>query len=240
MIDLHHVGTPNGHKVSIMLEELGLPYRVIRYDLLTGQHLTPEFNRLNPNNKLPVIVDHAPAFGGPSFAVCESGAILIYLAEKTGRLLPQDGRRRSLAMQWLMWQMAGLGPMHGQAHHFVRYAPGEQSYALKRYMNEAHRLLRVLESRLRQSDYLAEEFSIADIACWPWVRAMRLIDIEIAAHPAVQCWWERIAQRPAVISGTTSQNLSVPATYGGKRMELTPEQWSNLFGERMLAAARAP
>ena len=148
MIDLHHVGTPNGHKVTIALEELGLPYRTITYNLLTGDHFTPAFRSINPNNKLPVIVDNEPADGGAPLPVFETGAILIYLAEKYGQLLPKDTRRRTQAIQWLMWQMAGLGPMHGQAHHFVRYAPEGQTYATNRYVNEARRLLNVLEHRL--------------------------------------------------------------------------------------------
>jgi len=238
MIDLHHVGTPNGHKVTITLEELDIPYRTITYNLLTGDHFTPAFRRINPNNKLPAIVDNEPKDGGAPFAVFETGAILVYLAEKYGKLLPLDARRRSLAMQWLMWQMAGLGPMHGQAHHFVRYAPSGQTYPINRYVNEARRLLNVLEYRLNEAEYLAEEYSIADIACWPWVRATRLIDIDLDEFPAIKAWWEKIGARPAVVAGTGSQELASPSSYGKKRMELTPEQWSNLFGDRMLAAAK--
>ncbi len=237
MIDLHHVGTPNGHKVTIALEELGLPYQVISYDLLKGEHFTPQFRKINPNHKLPAIVDHDPPFGGGPFAVFETGAILVYLAEKVDRLLPADPRRRSLAMQWLMWQMAGLGPMHGQAHHFVRYAPEGQAYGVERYTKEARRLLYVLEVRLREVPYLAEEYSVADIACWPWVRASRLINVDLAEFPAIKAWWDGMALRPAVIAGTGGAGLTTPAAYGKQRMMLTPEQWSNLFGERMLAAA---
>jgi GST-like protein len=238
MIDLHHVGTPNGHKVTIMLEEVGLPYRVIAYNLMNGDHFTPAFRKINPNNKLPAIVDNEPAFGGGPFAVFETGAILVYLAEKTGKLMPSDPRRRSLAMQWLMWQMAGFGPMHGQAHHFVRYAPDGQVYGIERYTKEAARLMNVLEYRLREAEYLAEEYSIADIAVWPWVRATRLIDIDVADYPAVARWWNTIGARPAIPAATGSSELASPASYGKKRQVLTPEQWSNLFGERMLAAAQ--
>jgi GST-like protein len=170
--------------------------------------------------------------------VFETGAILIYLAEKSGKLLPTDFRRRSLALQWLVWQMAGLGPMHGQAHHFIRYAPEGQVYGIERYSKEARRLLDVLEYRLNEAEYLAEEYSIADIACWPWVRATRMIDIDIADYPAVQRWWLRINERPAILAGTGSKDLATPASYGQKRAKLTPEQWSNLFGERMLAASK--
>lgn len=239
MIDLHHVGTPNGHKVTIALEEMGLPYRVIAYDLMKGEHFTPEFRRINPNNKLPAIVDHDPADGKGSFAVFETGAILIYLAEKSGQLLPADPRRRSVALQWLMWQMAGLGPMHGQAHHFVRYAPEGQAYAVERYLKEARRLLHVLEYRLAEADYLAGEYSIADIACWPWVRATSMIDIDLDEFPATRKWWDRINERPAILAATGSQGLATPPGYGQKRAQLTPEQWSNLFGDCMLAASRA-
>jgi len=240
MIDLHHVGTPNGHKVTIMLEEIGLPYRVIAYNLMNGEHFTPEFRKINPNNKLPAIVDTEPSDGGPPFAVFETGAILIYLADKTGKLLSKELRARNLALQWLMWQMASLGPMHGQAHHFVRYAPDGQHYGIDRYTKEARRLLNVLEYRLREADYLAGEYSIADIACWPWVRAMRMIDIEIGDFPAVQRWWNIINERPAILAGTGSKDLAPPASYGQKRAKLTAEQWSNLFGARMLAASEIP
>ncbi len=238
MIELHHVGTPNGHKVSIMLEEAKIPYQVILYNLFEGEHLTPEFRKINPNNKLPVIVDTDPADGGPPFAVFETGAILLYLAEKSGKFLPRDTRGRSLALQWLTWQVAGLGPMHGQAHHFIRYAPGEHPYAVERYRNEAVRLLYVLDYRLREADYLAGEYSIADMASWPWVRAARTIDIDLTGFPAVQRWWEQIALRPAVIAGTGARDLGTPAHYANKKQNLTAEQWSNLFGERMLAASR--
>lgn len=168
-----------------MLEETALPYRVIEYPLYAGHHLTREFGWLNPNHKLPVIVDNAPADGGEPFAVFESGAILQNLADKTGRFLPTDARGRSVALQWLTWQVAGHGPMHGQAHHFVRYAPEGQDYAVERYSREARRLLHVLERRLSEvegmaGDYLAGDYSIADMACWPWVLGIALIGIDIA------------------------------------------------------------
>jgi len=237
MIELHHVGTPNGHKVTIMLEETELPYKVIPYNLMNGEHFTPEFRKINPNNKLPAIVDLDPADGGAPYPVMETGAILIYLAEKSGKLLSTELRRRHLALQWLMWQMAGLGPMHGQAHHFIRYAPDGEAYGIGRYGKEARRLMHVLEYRLREAEYLAEEYSIADIACWPWVRAMRMIDIELDEFPAVKRWWSAINERPAILKGTGSKDLAPPASYGQKRAKLSPEQWSNLFGDRMLAAS---
>ena len=235
MIDVHFVPTPNGHKATIMLEELGLAYRLVPYDMLKGEHLTEAFRRISPNGRLPAIVDHAPAEGGPPFAVFESGAILLYLSEKAGgALIPSDLRGRSLATQWLMWQMAGLGPMHGQAHHFVRYAPEGQDYGVARYMNEARRLLAVLERRLSEAPYLAGDYSVADIAAWPWVRAARAIDLDLTAHPAIQRWFDAIAARPAVQRATEVRNAPNLAS---KRPVLSPEEWSNLFGENMLRAS---
>lgn len=240
MIDLHYVGTPNGHKISIALEEMGLLYRIIPYDLMKGDHLAPEFRKVNPNHKLPAIVDTDPADGKGSFAVIETGAILIYLAQKSGKLLPADPRRHSLALQWLMWQVSGLGPMQGQASHFVRYAPEGQPYAVNRYTKEALRLRHVLEYRLSEAEYLAEEYSIADIACWPWVRdshLTQLIGIDLAEFPATQRWWNKINERPAILAATGGTEMATPAALQQKRAQLTPEQWSNLFGDRMLAAA---
>lgn len=237
MIDVHYTPTPNGYKVSILLEELELPYRLVRYDMAAGEHLKPEFRRINPNGRLPAIVDHEPADGGAPLPVFESGAILLYLAEKTGRFLPEGPRGRSLAQQWLVWQMAGLGPMHGQAHHFIRYAPEGQDYPVNRYRNEALRLLAVLDRRLREADYLAGEYSIADMACWPWVRAAAVIGIDIAEFSAIPAWFERIAARPAVERGTAVKNA---ANFISTRPVLTPEQWSNLFGENMLRSSGTP
>ncbi len=236
MIDVHFVPTPNGHKVTMMLEEVGLEHRLIPYDMLKGEHLTPAFRRINPNTRLPAIVDHAPREGSAPFPVFESGAILLYLAEKTGKLIPQSIQRRSLAMQWLMWQMAGFGPMHGQAHHFIRYAPEGNPYAVERYTREARRLLVVLNRRLGEAEYLAEEYSIADIACWPWVRAARVIGFDLAEFPHAKRWFDAIAARPAVVAGTSVANAALLSSL---RVPLTPEQWSNLFGENMLANAEA-
>jgi len=234
MIDLHHVLTPNGHKVKIMLEETGLPYRTIQYNMLAGEHLTPAFRQINPNGKVPAIVDHDPIGGGAPYPVFETGAILIYLAEKTGRFLPEAPRRRHQALQWLMWQMAGLGPMHGQAHHFVRYCPEEIPYAVRRYMNEARRLLEVLNRRLESADYLAEEYSIADMACWPWIRAVRAIHIEMADYPAIARWYERVGARPGVMEGARLPEGHWLTQTAQHKVTLTSEQWSNLFGENML------
>ena len=235
MIDVHFVPTPNGHKVTIMLEELELPYRLIPYDMLAGEHLTPEFRQVNLNGRLPAIVDRDPADGGEPFAVFESGAILLYLSEKCGgAFVPADPRRRSLAQQWLMWQMAGFGPMHGQAHHFVRYAPEGQDYSVARYVNEARRLLAVLEHRLVLVDYLAEEYSVADMATWPWVRATRAIAIALDDYPSISRWFAAVGERPAVARGTEVRNAP---NLSSLRPALTPEQWSNLFGENMLKSS---
>ncbi|MEW4467533.1 glutathione binding-like protein [Parasphingorhabdus sp. JC815] len=237
MIDVYFTPTPNGHKVSIMLEETGLPHRLINMDMLKGDHLTPEYRRINPNGRLPAIVDHEPINGPEAdsepLPVFESGAILLYLAEKSGQLLPDDPRRRSQAQQWLMWQMASFGPMQGQAHHFIRYAPEGQTYPVERYRNETIRLLNVLNGRLSETDYLAEEYSVADIATWPWARAVRAIGLTLEDYPAVQRWFDEIAQRPAVISGTDVKNA---ANLSSARPVLSQEQWSNLFGKNMLNA----
>ena len=233
MIEVYFTPTPNGHKVSIMLAETGLAHRLIAMDMLAGDHLTPEYRDINPNGRLPAIVDHDPIGGGAPLAVFESGAILLYLAEKSGRLLPTDPRRRSRAQQWLMWQMASFGPMQGQAHHFIRYAPDGQPYPVARYRNETIRLLHVLEGRLAEADYLAEEYSIADIAIWPWTRAIRAIALDLDPFPATARWFDRVGARPAVQTGTDVKNA---ANLASARPVLTPQQWSNLFGENMLRA----
>jgi|TARA_R110002020_G_scaffold206440_3_gene411776 GST-like protein len=237
MIDLHYAPTMNGHKVAVMLEEVGLPYRIHSYNLLEGEHLSPEFHAINPNHKIPVIVDHDPADGGGPLSVFESGAILMYLAEKTGMLLSTDYRRRELTRQWLTWQVAGLGPMHGQANHFIRYAPPGQEYAIERYSREARRLVDVLEGRLGDVEYLAEEYSIADIACWAFISTLHTIDIDIADFPNVLRWRSAINQRPAVVRVVTDELTATPAALLEGEMKLTEEQWSNVFGERMRGAA---
>ena len=236
MIDLHTVATPNGHKVSIMLEEVGLPYTVIPYNIFAGDQFKPEFLLLNPNNKLPVIVDNEPLGGGEPFAVFESGAILAYLADKTGQLWPREARQRHTVLQWLMFQMAGLGPMHGQAHHFIRYAPDRQEYPTTRYLQEARRLLRVMDQRLAQTEYLAgSDYSIADIACWPWIRATRLISIDLHDYPQLQRWFRAIEQRPAVARGGSVIDDSVKTRPASSKVALDAAQWSALFGARQHA-----
>ena len=232
MIDLHTVATPNGHKVSIMLEEIGLPYNVIPYDIFEGEQFTPAFVALNPNSKLPVIVDHDPIGGGDPFPVFETGAILYYLADKTDMLLSAEPRRRHQTMQWLMWQMASLGPMHGQAHHFVRYAPENMAYPLDRYLGEAKRLLDVMNRQLAGRAYLVGEYSIADIACWPWIRGTRLISLDLYDWPNIVRWYREIESRPAVERGGAVIDDSIKVRPASTKVSLSDEQWSTLFGDR--------
>jgi glutathione S-transferase len=197
MIDLYTWTTPNGRKVSIALEEMGLDYEVNPVDLKTGAQKQPAFLAINPNGRIPAIVDRDE--GG--FAVFESGAILIYLAEKSGKLLPQDKRARSVVLQWLMWQMGGLGPMHGQANVFVRYFPEKIPAVIARYQNETMRLLRVMDTRLADHEYLAGDYSIADIACFPWVVQHDWAGLDISNLPHLSRWLAAIGQRPAVQRG---------------------------------------
>jgi GST-like protein len=204
MIDLYTWTTPNGFKISIALEELGLPYNVHPVRIAKGEQFTAEYLAINPNNKIPAIVD-SEGPGGRPISVFESGAILIYLAEKTGQLLPKDPEGRIVALQWLMFQMAGVGPMFGQAGHFRRYAPEKIEYAIDRYTNEAKRLCGVLDRRLGQAQFLAGEYSIADIATFPWVRTLSFFGIEPAEVPHLSRWIAEIAARPAVVRG-----LAVP------------------------------
>ena len=237
MIDVHFVPTPNGHKVSIMLEETGLPHRLIPYDMLAGDHLKPAYRQVNPNHRLPAILDHDPVGGGAPFAVMESGAVLLYLSEKAGgAFVPTDPRGRSLCLQWLMWQMAGLGPSHGQAHHFIRYAPEGQDYGVARYTNEAKRLLAVLDRRLGEAEYLAGDYSVADMAAWPWVRATRAIALDLTPYANITRWFAAVGERPAVQRGTEVKNAPNLAAL---RPKLTAEQWSNLFGDNMLKSSEA-
>lgn len=201
MITLHTWGTPNGRKISIALEELGLPYEVRPVDITRGEQFDPAFLALNPNNKIPVLVD-SDGPGGAPITLIESGAILIYLAEKTGRLLPDDPRARLEALQWLMFQMGSIGPMLGQAHHFLRFAPDVIPYAIERYSKEAARLYGVLDARLAGRDWLAgSEYSIADIATFPWLARHEWQGIDLARYPAVKRWYDTIAARPAVQRG---------------------------------------
>jgi GST-like protein len=201
MIEVYSWATPNGHKVHIMLEECALPYRVIPIDIGAGDQFTPDFLAISPNNKIPAIVDPDGPDGKP-ISLFESGAILLYLAAKAGRLLPADTRGKYEVLQWLMFQMAGVGPMLGQAHHFRIYAPKKIDYAVERYTNEARRLYAVMNSRLAKSRYIAgPAYSIADIAIFPWLRSWKNQGIDWADHPHLKGWFDEIGARPAVQRG---------------------------------------
>lgn len=198
MIDLYFAPTPNGHKVTLFLEESGLEYRLIRVDISKGDQFRPDFLIISPNNKIPAIVDHMPADGGAPLSVFESGAILLYLAEKTGKLLSGELRERHVTLQWLFWQVAGLGPMLGQNHHFNHFAPQPVPYAIERYQVETQRLYQVLNKRLERVPWLAgEHYSIADIAAWPWIHSHQRQRVNLEDYPAVFNWYERIRTRPA-------------------------------------------
>ncbi len=198
MIDIYTWPTPNGHKVHIMLEETGLPYRVHAINIRTGDQFKPEFLKISPNNRIPAIVDHDGPNGKP-ISLFESGAILIYLAGKTGKLLPLDLDQRYAALQWLMWQMGGIGPMFGQANHFRAYSVEKITYAIERYTNEANRLTNVMDKRLAATPYLAgDEYSVADIAVFPWMRNADRRGIDMPAYPHVERWFNAINARPAV------------------------------------------
>lgn len=225
MIDLYYWATPNGHKISIFLEEAGLPYRIIPINIGQGDQFKPEFLKMSPNNKIPAIVDHHPAIDEPSVSVFESGAILLYLAEKTGQFLPANPAQRLQALQWLFWQVGGLGPMAGQNSHFKNYAPEQVPYAITRYENETGRLYAVLNRQLAGRDYIAGEYSIADMACYPWVMNYDCLKLDISPYPHLQQWLKRIAARPAV-----QRAFEIPKQI--KEQEpLSPEQWARLFAQ---------
>ena len=203
MIEVYSWATPNGHKVHVMLEECGLAYRAIPIDIGTGAQFMPEFLAISPNNKIPAIVDPDGPDGAP-ISIFESGAILVYLAAKTGRFLPADVRGRYQTLEWLMFQMGGVGPMLGQAHHFRLYAPEKIPYAIDRYSNEAKRLYGVLDKRLESRQYIAtDEYTIADIAIFPWLRSWKNQGIDWADFPRLKAWFDRVAERPAVQRGVT-------------------------------------
>jgi GST-like protein len=213
-LSLYTWATPNGHKPQILLEELAVPYEVKPVNIFKGEQLTDEFRLINPNRRIPVLVDSSNE-GGPPFRVFESGAILLYLAEKYGRFLPSGASGRLEAIQWVMWQMGGLGPMLGQGQHFWTYATEKHPYAIERYTKEGHRLLDVMDWHLGQHEYLADEYSIADIACFPWVRIHKLANLSIENFPNVARWYGAIRTRPAVTRGLNvlrDQLTGVPNT----------------------------
>ncbi len=229
MIELYTWPTPNGHKVHIMLEECGLPYNVHPIDIGAGDQFDPEFLKISPNNKMPAIIDTEGPDGAP-ISLFESGAILFYLAEKTGRFLPTAPRLRYAVLQWLMFQMGSVGPMLGQAHHFLQYAPEEIAYAQNRYRNEANRLYGVIDRRLAESAYLAgEDYTIADIAVWPWTRFPERQGVNRDDYPHFVRWFETIAARPAVQRG-----VQVLADRRRNYKE-DKEAWEIMFGARQYA-----
>ena len=230
MIELYTWPTPNGHKVHIMLEETGTPYHVVPVDIGAGDQFKPEFLKISPNNKMPAMVD-TDGPGGKPISMFESGAMLIYLASKTGRFLPADLRDRWSTLQWLMFQMGGVGPMLGQAHHFLGYAPEKIPYAMNRYKNEANRLYGVIDRRLRESKYIAcNEYTIADMAIVPWLRYPDRQGVEIDEYPVLKKWRDAIYERPAV-----KRAFQVLAERRRPVPEMTQEQKDNLFGAAQYA-----
>jgi GST-like protein len=223
MIDLHYWPTPNGHKITIFLEEAGLPYTIHKVDIGKGEQFKPEFLAIAPNNRMPAIVDHAPADGGKPISIFESGAILQYLAEKTGKFLPKDIRGKTEVMQWLFWQMGGLGPMAGQNGHFNVYAPEKIPYAMERYTKEVSRLYGVMNKRLADREFLAGAFSIADMASYPWIVPHETHKQNINEFPNLKRWFEAIKARPAVIKAYERA--------GAPRPPMTEEAKKILFGQ---------
>jgi len=199
MIDLYYWPTPNGHKITLFLEEAGVPYNIIPVNIAKGEQFTPHFLALSPNNRMPAIVDHTPIERGAPISVFESGAILLYLAEKSEQFLPVDLRGRVEVLQWLFWQMAGLGPMLGQNHHFTRYAPEKIPYAIDRYVRETGRLYGVLNGRLAEREFIAGAYSIADMAAYPWIVPYEAQGQKLEDFPHLKRWFETIKSRPATI-----------------------------------------
>ena len=198
MIDLYYWTTPNGHKVTMFLEETGLSYRIVPVRIGEGEQFKPEFLKISPNNRIPAMVDHEPPGGGAPVSLFESGAMLLYLAEKTGRFIPSDIRGRAEVLQWLFWQMGGLGPMAGQNHHFSHYAPEKIPYAIERYVKETNRLYGVLDKRLADRPFIAGEYSIADMASYPWVVPYERQGQKLEDFPHLHRWFEAVKARPAV------------------------------------------
>ncbi len=228
MIDLYFWTTPNGYKVTILLEELGWPYNVIPVHIGKGEQFAPEFLKISPNNKIPALVDHDGPDGKP-IEIFQSGAIMMYLAEKSGwRFMPADLRQRYEVIQWLMFQMGDLGPMLGQAHHFRRYAPETIPYAVDRYTNEAHRLYRIIDKRLGQAPYLAGDYSIADMATYPWLRPYKWQGQDLAEFPNLSRWYSDVRARPAVQRGLAVLKDRLERN----REKPSGREWDNLFGKQ--------
>jgi GST-like protein len=225
MIELYYWTTPNGHKITIFLEETGLPYKILPINIGKGEQFDPFFLSFSPNNRIPAIRDLAPADGGEPIGIFESGAILEYLAEKTGQFLPRETRAKYEVLEWLFWQMAGLGPMAGQNHHFVQYAPERIPYAMERYIKETNRLYGVLNKRLEGREYIAAEYSIADMACYPWIVPHERQQQNLEDFPHLKAWFERMAARPAV------QRAYAKALEINPNPTVTPESRAILFGQ---------
>ena len=223
MIDLYTARTPNTQKIHIMIEETGLEYREIRIDIGKGDQFTPEYLEINPNNKVPTIVDHDPSDGGPPVAVFESGAILIYLADKTGQFLSTDLRARSQTLQWVMFQMGSVGPMLGQAHHFRAYAREKIPYAIDRYTKEAGRIYHVLDKRLSSHEHLIDDYSIADMAVFPWIRLYERQGQVLEEFPQLKRWFDAISARAAVERDMEKLSAAV--------INIDDEFWKNMWGE---------
>ncbi|HXV49921.1 MAG TPA: glutathione S-transferase N-terminal domain-containing protein [Candidatus Binatia bacterium] len=226
MIDLYYWTTPNGHKITIFLEETGLPYNVKPVDIGKGEQFKPEFLKISPNNRIPALVDHEPGDGGGPLSVFESGAILEYLAHKTGRFLPRDVRGRAEVMQWLFWQMGGLGPMLGQNHHFRGYSAEKIPYAIERYTKETERLYGVLDERLEDRAFVAGDYSIADMACYPWIVLHERQGQNLNDFPNLKRWFETIESRDAVKRAYAVANTVNPNARG-----MTEEAKKILFGQ---------
>ncbi len=232
MLDLHFWPTPNGYKITIMLEELGLKYNVIPINIGKGDQFKPEFLKISPNNKMPAISD-PDGPGGKPISLFESGAIMIYLAEKTGQLMPSDVRGRYKVIEWLMFQMASVGPMLGQAHHFRRYAPEQLQYAIDRYTNEARRIYNVIDNRLGEAPYLAGDYSIADIATFPWLIPHNWQGQKLEDFSNLKRWYDGMQARPAVqrglaVMGDVVQRMRQQA----QQSQPDKESWNNLFGSK--------
>ena len=229
MIDLYYWSTPNGHKITMFLEEAGLPYNVIPVDIGKGDQFKPDFLAIAPNNRMPAIVDPEPKGGGQPISVFESGAILVYLAEKTGQFLSTDLHARTDTLQWLFWQMGGLGPMAGQNHHFNVYAPDKIKYAIDRYVNETNRLYGVLNKRLADREFIAGDYSIADMASYPWIVPWKNQSQNIDDFPHLKRWMEAIAARPATVRAYAKAK-EVNPNFGQPAIR-TDEERKLLFGQ---------
>jgi GST-like protein len=235
MIDLHYWTTPNGHKITIFLEEAGLPYRIVPVNISVGEQFRPEFLAIAPNNRIPAIVDHAPADGSSPVSLFESGAILLYLADKVGRFIPPAAeiRGRAEVLQWLFWQMGGLGPMAGQNHHFSQYAPEKIPYAIERYVKETNRLYGVLDRRLADRAFVAgSDYSIADMAIYPWIVPWKRQEQDLDALPNLRRWFETIRTRPATIRAyEIAEQINTQPT-------VSEESKAILFGQTAVQVSR--